>query len=83
MLHPAEELRGRDLEGVPTGVNVTKPFFLVSFGAAGFCSTVLNSGGRKPTHLTSVFSLRTSVLTSAKAVRVVPSGGDKMVVHGC
>ncbi len=40
-------------------------------------------GERKPTHLTSVFSLRTSVLTSAKAVSVVPSGSDKMDVHGC
>jgi hypothetical protein len=38
-------------------------------------------GGRKPTHLTSVFSLRTSVLTSAKAISVVPSGGDKTDVH--
>jgi len=39
-------------------------------------------GGRKPTHLTSVFSLRTSVLTSAKAASVLPSG-DKTDVHRC
>ncbi len=34
-------------------------------------------GGRKPTYLTSA----TSVLTSIKAVSVVPSGGDKTGVH--
>ncbi len=34
-------------------------------------------GGRKPTYLTSV----TSVLTSVKAFSIVPSGGDKMDVH--
>ncbi len=48
--------------------NLVKTFFL---------------GGRKPTHLTSIFSLWTSVLTSAKAVSVVPSGSDKTDVHGC
>jgi hypothetical protein len=34
-------------------------------------------GGRKPTYLTSA----TSVLTSVKAVSVVPSGSDKMDVR--
>jgi hypothetical protein len=34
-------------------------------------------GGRKPTYLTS----STSVLTSVKAISVVPSGGNKMDVH--
>ncbi len=34
-------------------------------------------GGRKPTYLTSA----TSVLTSVKAVSIVPSGGDKMDVR--
>jgi hypothetical protein len=35
-------------------------------------------GGRKPTYLTSVL---TSVLTTVKAVSIVPSGGDKMDVR--
>jgi hypothetical protein len=34
-------------------------------------------GGRKPIYLTS----STSVLTSVKAISVVPSGGNKMDVH--
>jgi len=38
---------------------------------------VSKTGGRKPTYL----SFATSVLTSVKAVRVVPSGGDKMDVR--
>ncbi len=43
----------------------------------------LHKGERKPIHLTSVFSFRTSVLSSAKAVSVVPSGGDETDVHRC
>ncbi len=34
-------------------------------------------GGRKPTYLTSTTSVLTSVLTSVKAISVVPSGGNK------
>jgi hypothetical protein len=46
-------------------------------------SPSFGEGGRKPTHLTPIFSLWTSVLTSAKAVSVVPSGCDKTDVQGC
>jgi hypothetical protein len=37
----------------------------------------VSKGGRKPTYLASATSILTSVLTSVKAVSVVPSGGDK------
>jgi hypothetical protein len=40
-------------------------------------STKRNRGGRKPTYLTSA----TSILTSVRAVSVVPSGSDKMDVR--
>ncbi len=36
-----------------------------------------HKGGRKPTYLTSV----TSVLTSVKPVSIAPSGGDKMDIR--
>jgi hypothetical protein len=38
-------------------------------------------GGRKPTYLTSAKSVLKSVLTSVKAVSIVPSGDDKTYVH--
>jgi hypothetical protein len=38
---------------------------------------IFSTGGRKPTYLTSA----TSVLTSVKAVSIVPSGSDKMDVR--
>ncbi len=41
----------------------------------------MNKGWRKPTYLTSATSISTSILTSAKAISVAPSGGNKTVVH--
>jgi hypothetical protein len=38
-------------------------------------------GGKKPTYLTSTTSVLKFVLTSVKAVSVVPSGSDKMDVR--